>query len=76
MVLEEDDVLEERKIPTFENIDTEGITEEQFIDLAAEKIGEIKKTENKLLEKQCFIKIFKYTGDLAKMRSKEHKKKA
>ena len=51
MVLEEDDVLEERKIPTFENIDTEGITEEQFIDLAAEKIGEIKKTENKLLDK-------------------------
>jgi hypothetical protein len=43
---------------------------------AVERIGEIKKTKHKTLDKDCFIKVFKYTGDFAKLRSKELKKKA
>lgn len=54
----------------------DGISEEDFVNKAVEKIGAIKKTPQKLLDKECFIKIFKYTGDLAKMKSKELKKKA
>ena len=36
----------------------------------------MKKTKHKTLDKDCFIKVFKYTGDFAKLRSKELKKKA
>lgn len=34
------------------------------------------KTKNKTLTKDSFIKIFKYTGDFAKLKSKEVKLKA
>ena len=57
-----------------ETIDSSNITEEEFLNKAIEKIGEIKKTKNKTLEKESFIKIFKYTGDFAKLRSKDIKK--
>ena len=43
---------------------------------ALNEIGEIKKNDNKTLAKDSFIKIFKYTGDFAKLRSKEIKQKA
>lgn len=62
--------------PVVENIDIEGITEEEFLNKAVEKIGTIQKTANKTLTKDCFIKIFKYTGDFAKMKSREAKAKA
>ena len=62
--------------PALDNIDTEGITEEEFLARAVEKIGPVTKTANKTLTKDCFIKIFKYTGDFAKMKSKETKLKA
>ena len=62
--------------PALDNIDTEGITEEEFLARAVEKIGPVTKTANKTLTKDCFIKIFKYTGDFAKMKSKEAKLKA
>ena len=45
------------------------LTEEQFVDKACELIGEVKKNDNKTLHKDTFIRIFKYTGDFAKMRS-------
>lgn len=61
---------------TYDDIDTEGLTEDQFLEKAAEKIMPIKKTESKTLEKESFIKIFKYCGDFAKLKSKEIKKKA
>lgn len=59
-----------------EDIDFTNTTEEEFVNKVAVAIGEVKKTENKTLTKDSFIKIFKYTGDFAKLRSKDIKKKA
>jgi len=52
------------------------LNDEQFVNKVAELIGEVKKNENKTLHKDTFIKIFKYTGDFAKLRSKGIKLKA
>ena len=59
-----------------EEIDITNMTEEEFLEKAIEHIGEVKKNENKTLSKDSFIKIFKYTGDFAKLRSKGMKAKA
>jgi hypothetical protein len=59
-----------------EEIDISNITEEEFVNKVVEHIGEIKKNDNKTLHKDTFIKIFKYTGDFAKLRSKGIKQKA
>ena len=59
-----------------EDIDFSNTTEEEFVNKVAAAIGEVKKNENKTLTKDSFIKIFKYTGDFAKLRSKDIKKKA
>ena len=59
-----------------EDIDFSNTTEEDFVNKVAAAIGEVKKNENKTLTKDSFIKIFKYTGDFAKLRSKDIKKKA
>jgi len=59
-----------------EEIDLTSCTEEEFIEKALKAVGEVKKTENKTLTKDSFIKIFKYTGDFAKLRSKGMKAKA
>jgi hypothetical protein len=53
-----------------EEIDITNISEDDFVKKVVENIGEIKKNENKTLHKDTFIKIFKYTGDFAKLRSK------
>jgi len=53
-----------------EEIDLANMTEEEFLEKAIDHIGEVKKTENKTLSKDTFIRIFKYTGDYAKLRSK------
>lgn len=57
-------------------IATENISEEEFLEKAIEIIGPIKKTQRKTLEKDSFIKVFKYTGDFAKLKNKEMKKHA
>jgi hypothetical protein len=62
--------------PLVDNIDIEGISEEEFLAKAIEKIGPVQKTPQKTLTKECFIKIFKYTGDFAKIKSKDAKLKA
>lgn len=59
-----------------EDINLQDITEEEFLNKAVEKILPIKKNANKTLHKDSFIKIFKYTGDFAKIKSKELKHKA
>jgi hypothetical protein len=61
-----------------EEIDISGgdMTEDTFVAKAVELIGELKKNDNKTLHKDTFIKIFKYTGDFAKLRSKDLKQKA
>lgn len=56
-------------------IDLENITDEEFLEKAVVLIGEIKKNANKTLQKDSFIKIFKYAGDFAKMKNKEIKGK-
>lgn len=58
----------------FVPIPTENITEEEYLEKAMELIGELKKTPRKTLEKDCFIKVFKYTGEFGRMRSKGIKK--
>jgi hypothetical protein len=55
---------------------TDTISEEEFLEKAMETIGPIKKTEKKTLQKDTFIKVFKYTGDFAKLKNKELKKQA
>ena len=62
--------------PAIENIDIDNITEEEFLKIAIEKISPIQKTPNKTLSKESFIKIFKYTGDFAKLKAKDLKAKA
>ena len=44
--------------------------------MVVEKIGPLKKNENKTLHKDSFVKIFKYTGDFAKLKSKGLKQKS
>lgn len=60
-------------LPTFK---AEELGEEGYIKAAVEAIGEVKKTPQKTLEKETFIKVFKYTGDFAKFKNKELKKAA
>lgn len=74
--VEEKQATPEDVKPMVENIPLEGITEEEYLKLAVEKIGTVQKTPQKTLTKECFIKIFKYTGDYAKLKSKEAKSKA
>ena len=59
-----------------EEIDITTCTEEEFVEKAVAAIGDVKKNDNKTLTKDSFIKIFKYTGDFAKIRSKGIKAKA
>ena len=58
-----------------EDIDITSVTEEEFLEKAIQLIGEVKK-ENKILSKDSFMKIFKYTGDFAKIRSQDIKARA
>lgn len=57
-----------------DGIDIDTMTEDDFLDKAIAKIGELQKTKNKTLSKDSFIKVFKLTGEFAKLRSKEVKK--
>jgi hypothetical protein len=57
-------------------IATDGISEEEFLEKAIAAIGPVKKTNRKTLDKDSFIKVFKYTGDFAKLKNKEMKKNA
>lgn len=61
-----------------DEIDLTNITEDDFIKQAVEKIGAIEKNESntKILSKDCFVKIFKYVGDFAKIRTSSLKASA
>lgn len=59
-----------------EDIDISNLTDAEFVATAKEKIGEIQKNDKKLLVKDTFIKIFKYAGDYAKLKSKDIKAQA
>lgn len=68
--VEERQASAEDHMTKIEEIDISNMTEEEFLEAAITNIGEVKKNENKTLQKDTFIKIFKYTGDFAKLRSK------
>ena len=57
-------------------INTDNISEEEFLTQALTAIGPLKKTARKTLEKESFIKVFKYTGDFAKMKNRALKQVA
>ena len=68
--VEERQASAEDHMTKVEEIDVLNLSEPEFLDMVVEKIGSIKKNENKTLHKDSFIKIFKYTGDFAKLKSK------
>lgn len=78
----QDNAVDERQATPEENkqvmpnIETEGLDEEGFLKAAVDSIGTVKKTANKTLDKESFIKVFKYTGDFAKFKNAELKKTA
>ena len=74
--VEERQASAEDHMTKIDDIDISNITEEDFLKQAIEKIGAVKKNDNKTLHKDTFIKIFKYTGDFAKLRSKGIKQKS
>ena len=57
------------------DIDSKDMSEEQFLEKAKELIGEVQKNDAKMLKKDSFIKIFKYSGDFSKMRQGDLKLK-
>lgn len=67
---------EDNKQPVLVDIDTTDITEEGFLKAAVDAIGEVGKAADKTLDKDTFIKVFKYTGDFAKFKNSELKKEA
>ena len=57
---------EDAKTASLPDINTDGLNEEGFLQAAVEQIGTVVKTPQKTLDKDTFIKVFKYTGDFAK----------
>lgn len=79
----QDTQVEERQAQPEDNkqaempaIDASSLDEEGFLKAAVDNIGEIRKTANNTLEKDSFIKVFKYTGDFAKFKNAELKRTA
>lgn len=73
-VEEKEAVVEKQQL--VEHINIDNMTDEEFLKIAVEKILPVQKTPNKTLSKESFIKIFKYTGDYAKIKSRDIKAKA
>ena len=67
---------EDNKQAELPTIDTTGMDEEGFLKAACDAIGEVTKTPQKTLDKESFIKVFKYTGEFAKFKNTEIKKVA
>ena len=74
-VVERQATADENKID-LPQINTDNISEEEFLTQALAAIGPLKKTARKTLEKESFIKVFKYTGDFAKMKNRALKQVA
>jgi hypothetical protein len=66
---------EDHKID-FEELNIDALGEDEYVKRAVAAIGEVKKTANKTLEKDTFVKVFKYTGEFAKFRGRQMKKAA
>lgn len=76
MQIEEKEGLAVKNQTQLVEIDLDNVTEEEFLTQAAVLVGPIQKTPKKTLAKETFIKVFKYTGDFAKLKSKDMKKTA
>ena len=44
------------------------MSESEFLEKAMDVIGTLNKTPRKTLDKDSFIKVFKYTGEFAKLK--------
>jgi len=60
---------EDSKQAELPTIDTTDLDEEGFLKAACEAIGTVTKTPQKTLDKESFIKVFKYTGEFAKFKN-------
>ena len=71
ITIQEQPVIEKQATPEdkvqLESIPMD-IEEEEFVKRSVDAIGEVKKN-GKILEKDTFVKIFKYTGDFAKFKN-------
>ena len=78
----QDAPVEERQAQPEENktematIDPTDLDEEGFLKAAVDNIGTVAKTAQNTLDKDSFIKVFKYTGDFAKFKNAELKRTA
>lgn len=66
---------EESKTPELPSIDAD-LPEPEFLEKIVEAIGTLKKTAKKTLEKESFIKVFKYMGDFNKLKTRDLKQAA
>ena len=78
ITIQDTTVVERQATPEDNKIDMPNIPvdipEEEFLEKAVEAIGPVNKTAKKTLAKDTFIKVFKYTGDFAKLKNKEMKR--
>ena len=52
------------------------MSDSDYLNKSAQIIGPVKKIQHNLLAKDTFIRVFKYTGDFAKLKSADLKRKA
>jgi len=52
------------------------MSDSDYLQKSAQIIGPVKKIQHNLLAKDTFIRVFKYTGDFAKLKSADLKRKA
>lgn len=74
-VVEKMATAEDHKKVDLPTIDV-NLSEEDFLAAAVVAVGELKKTSKKTLEKDSFIRVFKYMGDFAKLKNRDMKKVA
>jgi len=55
-------------------LDLAGFSDEEFLKAVSEEMLPLKKNPNGTLQKESFIKVFKYCGDYAKLKTKDAKK--
>jgi hypothetical protein len=58
------------------NIANDKISEEDFVEKAVAAVGEVKKTNKKLIAKSSLMQVLRYTGDLTKIKQRQIKLKA
>ena len=67
---------EEVKREEMVSIDATGLDEAGFLQATVKAIGPVTKTPQNSLDKDSFLKVFKYTGEFAKFKNSEMKKTA